>query len=130
MHPLAARFLRQSAVGVTLIAAGVPLLQGQALGLSQHQPPSLRITGDVSDLSVTRPGRLVLTLTNPGADRAVVRHVSASPETQVPGCALTVEPYDGELVVPGNGAATQVLTVRIAGPRCVGARWNLVYGAS
>ena len=130
MHPAAARFLRQTAVGVSLIAVAVPFLQGRALGLTQVQPPALRISGDVDGLSVVRPGRLVLTVTNPGGDEAVVRHLTAAPERAVPGCDLTVEPFDGELVVPGKGSATQVLVVRIAGPRCVGARWDLVYGAS
>ena len=130
MHPLATRFFRQTSVGLAVIAVGVPFLQGKAFGFTQHEPPSLRITGDVGGLSVTRPGRLVLTVTNPGGSESVVHHLTAAPERQIHGCALTVEPYDGELVVPAHGSTTHALVVRIAGPRCVGATWQLVYGAS
>ena len=130
MHPVLRRFARQTVVGVVAIAVGVPLLQGQSLGLTSQQEPQLQISGDVTGLSVARPGTLRLTVTNPGDQDAVVRRLEAAPREQVPGCRLTVEPFEGPLVVPADGTAAATLTVRIAGARCVGARWDLDYASS
>lgn len=130
MHPVLRGLLAKTAVGGALIAVGVPFLQGQALGLTTAQPPELRISGDVDELSVSRPGRLTLTVANPGTEDAVVRRLTGGPVHEVAGCRITVEPFTGELVVPAEGSARQDLVVRIAGSRCVGASWDLVYAAS
>jgi hypothetical protein len=124
--------LRRTAVGSALICLGVPMLQGQVMTLSQERRagPELHVTGDVTGLEPGHPGSLLLTVANDGDVAATIHQITTAVMSSVGGCSLSVATWRGTANVAAGGAVTRSVTVRVVGPRCVGASWKLAYNVS
>ena len=97
--------------------------------------PALSISGSITDLQAGQPAALVLTLTNRSDVGVDVQTVRARVTGASDGCAvsvLQVQPWRGQITVPGHGEATVSLPLQLDADAvgCDGAVWQLDYLAS
>jgi P pilus assembly chaperone PapD len=133
----ALRLLGRAAAWLVLAVVGLALLgqPGGPLGPPAFAASPLEVTGQVGDLTPGTPGRLTLTVTNPGPVEVVVAELTAQVASGGgEGCgteSLTVAPWTGRLAVPAQAAASVELEVLVVdSPTCAGQTWVLEYAAA